>query len=145
MRHIPLRGIKINDVSGGTVAAGTKFSLHPLRASPTSKRVYGWTKQKIMDPYRFIDWIMALPGDLEKAYHRELTRYEEEIKMPDITTADRSESAHLCHRSRILEGLHRHPHPVTSDRLGYTCFTKNMALTGQSSENSLVCRIRSGA
>ena len=32
---------------------------------------------------------MALPNDLEKAYHRELTKYEEEIKMPYVTTAER--------------------------------------------------------
>jgi len=56
-----------------------------------SKSLYrrGWTKQEIIDLYRFIDWIMALPDDLEKAYHRELTKYEEETKMPYITTAER--------------------------------------------------------
>ena len=56
-----------------------------------SKSLYrrGWTKQEIIDLYRFIDWIMALPNDLEKAYHRELTKYEEETKMPYITTAER--------------------------------------------------------
>lgn len=56
-----------------------------------SKSLYrhGWTKQEIIDLYRFIDWIMALPEDLEKAYHRELTKYEEEIKMPYVTTAER--------------------------------------------------------
>ena len=32
---------------------------------------------------------MALPNDLEKVYHRELTKYEEETKMPYITTAER--------------------------------------------------------
>ena len=32
---------------------------------------------------------MALPNDLEKACHRELTKYEEEIKMPYVTTAER--------------------------------------------------------
>ena len=56
-----------------------------------SKSLYrrGWAKQEIIDLYRFIDWIMALPDDLEKAYHRELTKYEEETKMPYVTTAER--------------------------------------------------------
>jgi len=56
-----------------------------------SKSLYrrGWKRQEIIDLYRFIDWIMALPDDLEKAYHRELTKYEEETKMPYITTAER--------------------------------------------------------
>ncbi len=49
----------------------------------------GWTKQQIIDLYRFIDWIMRLPADLEKAYHNELSKYEEEIKMQYVTTAER--------------------------------------------------------
>jgi hypothetical protein len=56
-----------------------------------SKSLYrrGWKRREIIDLHRFIDWIMALPGDLEKAYHRELTKYAEEIKMPYVTTAER--------------------------------------------------------
>lgn len=49
----------------------------------------GWTKQEIIDLYRFIDWIMFLPKDLAKTYHEELVKYEEDIKMPFITTAER--------------------------------------------------------
>ena len=56
-----------------------------------SKSLYrrGWKRQEIIDLYRFIDWIMGLRDDLEIAYHRELTKYEEEIKMPYVTTAER--------------------------------------------------------
>ncbi len=49
----------------------------------------GWDRQKIIDLYRFIDWIMALPKKLEKSYHEELVKFEEEIKMPYVTTAER--------------------------------------------------------
>ncbi len=49
----------------------------------------GWTKQQILDLYRFIDWVMRLPKDMEAAYHKELFRYEEEIRMPYVTTAER--------------------------------------------------------
>ncbi len=56
-----------------------------------SKSLYrhGWTKQEIINLYRFIDWVMALPEALEKRYHEELVKYEEEIKMQYITTAER--------------------------------------------------------
>ena len=56
-----------------------------------SKSLYrrGWKRQEIINLYRFIDWIMGLRDDLEIAYHRELTKYEEEIKMPYVTTAER--------------------------------------------------------
>jgi hypothetical protein len=56
-----------------------------------SKSLYrrGWTKQRIIDLYRFIDWIMALPENMENAYHEEIVKIEEVFKMPYITTAER--------------------------------------------------------
>jgi hypothetical protein len=56
-----------------------------------SKSLYrrGWTKQQIIDLYRFIDWVMALPENLENAYHEELVKIEEVYKMPYVTTAER--------------------------------------------------------
>ncbi len=56
-----------------------------------SKNLYrrGWTRQDIINLYRFIDWIMRLPEDLEKLYHEELVKFEEEVKMQYVTTAER--------------------------------------------------------
>lgn len=56
-----------------------------------SKNLYrrGWTRQDIINLYRFIDWIMRLPEDLEKLYHAEIVKFEEEVKMPYVTTAER--------------------------------------------------------
>ncbi|MFW6373366.1 MAG: cytosolic protein [Thermodesulfobacteriota bacterium] len=56
-----------------------------------SKNLYrgGWTRQDIINLYRFIDWIMRLPEDLEKSYFEELVKLEEEVKMPYVTTAER--------------------------------------------------------
>ncbi|MEZ4529142.1 MAG: hypothetical protein R2941_24785 [Desulfobacterales bacterium] len=39
--------------------------------------------------YRFIDWIMALPSDMENVYHEKLLAYEREVNMQYITTAER--------------------------------------------------------
>jgi len=56
-----------------------------------SKNLYrhGWTKDDIIRLYRFIDWIMVLPGDMETVYHEELMAYEREVNMQYITTAER--------------------------------------------------------
>jgi hypothetical protein len=69
-----------------------KDPANRFRAKLTlSKSLYrrGWSKQEIIDLYRFIDWIMDLPKELETAYHAELSTFEEEIKMPYVTTAER--------------------------------------------------------
>jgi hypothetical protein len=39
--------------------------------------------------YRFIDWVLALPKDLEIDFQEELTRYEKEKDMPYVTSAER--------------------------------------------------------
>ncbi|QTA84065.1 hypothetical protein [Desulfonema magnum] len=49
----------------------------------------GFEKQDIINLYRFIDWLMALPKELEKTYHEELVKFEEERKMQYVTTAER--------------------------------------------------------
>jgi hypothetical protein len=56
-----------------------------------SKRLYhcGWTKDDIIKLYRFIDWIMALPAEMENAYHHNLLKYEKEVNMQYISTAER--------------------------------------------------------
>ncbi|MDM8522748.1 hypothetical protein QUF80_05185 [Desulfococcaceae bacterium HSG8] len=49
----------------------------------------GFGKSDIINLYRFIDWIMRLPEDLEKIYHQEIIKFEEERKMQYVTTAER--------------------------------------------------------
>jgi len=49
----------------------------------------GFEKQDIINLYRFIDWIMALPKELEDAYHQEIMEFEEKEKMQYVTTAER--------------------------------------------------------
>jgi len=49
----------------------------------------GFTTQEVLDLYHFIDWLIALPKDLEKEYHQEIIKYKEESKMRYVTTAER--------------------------------------------------------
>ena len=48
-----------------------------------------FSKKDIMDIYRLIDWFMMLPEDLTKKFTENLICYEEEKKMPYITSAER--------------------------------------------------------
>ncbi len=56
-----------------------------------TKELYrqGFGKSDIINLYRFIDWMMALPEYLEDAYHQEIIAFEEEQNMRYVTTAER--------------------------------------------------------
>jgi len=49
----------------------------------------GYQRREILNLFRFIDWIMILPDELEKKLIKEVCDYEEEIKMPYVTSAER--------------------------------------------------------
>ncbi|QSJ15708.1 hypothetical protein JYQ62_28495 [Nostoc sp. UHCC 0702] len=56
-----------------------------------TKRLYqkGYQREDIINLFRFIDWVMRLPEDLENSFWQEVTQYEEEKKMPYITSVER--------------------------------------------------------
>jgi len=49
----------------------------------------GFTRQQILDLFRFIDWLLVLPVELEEGFREELARYEEEGNMPYVTSIER--------------------------------------------------------
>jgi len=49
----------------------------------------GYKKEDILNIYRFLDWVMVLPENIASQFHDEIIKYEEEQKMPFITTAER--------------------------------------------------------
>lgn len=49
----------------------------------------GREAETIRQLFRVIDWMMVLPSELEKAFRDELRQYEEETKMPYITSIER--------------------------------------------------------
>ncbi len=48
-----------------------------------------WTEEDIRQLFRLIDWIMDLPDELEAQFHEEMFHFEEEKKMPFITSVER--------------------------------------------------------
>jgi len=51
--------------------------------------IHGWQKKDILNLYRFIDWIIALPASLEIKYQAAIEQIEEELHVAYVTTAER--------------------------------------------------------
>lgn len=49
----------------------------------------GYERQDILNLYRFIDWLMRLPIDLEYQFKEQLDQYEQERQMPYVTSIER--------------------------------------------------------
>jgi len=49
----------------------------------------GYSKQAILNLFRFIDWLMVLPEEMERNFSERLTEYQEERKMRYVTNIER--------------------------------------------------------
>ncbi|MDM8543275.1 hypothetical protein QUF90_19540 [Desulfococcaceae bacterium HSG9] len=49
----------------------------------------GYSKKDILELWRFIDWLMILPGKLELLFEKEISEYKEENKMRYVTSIER--------------------------------------------------------
>jgi len=60
-----------------------KFSL--------TRRLYeqGYERQDILNLYRFIDWLLVLPEELEREFQEDLQRFEQERQMQYVTSVER--------------------------------------------------------
>ncbi len=48
----------------------------------------GYGERDVIDLFRFLDWLIFLPADLQREYRDEIERFEEERKMPYVTTIE---------------------------------------------------------
>ena len=49
----------------------------------------GLSREDILELFRLVDWILALSAENSKLFEEELARYEEEKKMPYVTSVER--------------------------------------------------------
>jgi hypothetical protein len=61
----------------------------------------GYERQDILELFRFIDWVMRLPEDLEDRFDEEISRYQEEQQMPYITSIERRAMARGNYKVRL--------------------------------------------
>ena len=55
------------------------------------RRLYerGYSRIDLINLFRFIDWLMKLPQDIEEGFWEEIRQYEEERNMPYVTSVER--------------------------------------------------------
>ena len=75
----------------GAVEKGETIDKKILFKVSLIKELYkrGYDREKILQLYKFIDWIFVLPKEATERFHEEIKKYEEEKKMTYITTAER--------------------------------------------------------
>lgn len=68
------------------------------------RRLYeqGYKRKEIINLFRFIDWIMQLPEELDHRFWQQVEKYEEEISMQYVTSVER-----IGLKRGIEQGLHR--------------------------------------
>ncbi len=56
-----------------------------------TKRLYerGYQRQDVLNLFQFIDWVMALPAELEASFWQEVQQYQQEKQMQYVTTIER--------------------------------------------------------
>lgn len=66
------------------------------------RRLYagGFEPEKILAIFRFLDWVMELPKEMEPKFRKEIERIEEELAMPYVTSIER-----LGREDGLKEGL----------------------------------------
>ena len=76
------------------------------------KRLYelGYSRSEVLNLFRFVDWVMILPEGLKRTFWDELKTYEEDRKMPYITSVEEigyERGLEQGERSLILRQLNR--------------------------------------
>ncbi|MGI0485711.1 DUF4351 domain-containing protein [Pantanalinema rosaneae CENA516] len=73
-------------------AQETKRHAHQRKEWKLSliRRLYeaGYSRREVLNLFKFIDWVMILPEGLKQAFWQELKAYEEERKVPYITSVE---------------------------------------------------------
>ncbi|MEO5372338.1 MAG: DUF4351 domain-containing protein [Magnetococcus sp. DMHC-1] len=49
----------------------------------------GFSRQQVIDIFRFIDWVLRLPEEIDKRFRHEMLNFEENQKMPYISSVER--------------------------------------------------------
>ncbi|MGB5834770.1 MAG: transposase [Thiohalocapsa sp.] len=49
----------------------------------------GYTREQVLELFRILDWLLRLPEALEREFMHELIAFEEQAKMPYVTSIER--------------------------------------------------------
>jgi flagellar biosynthesis/type III secretory pathway protein FliH len=68
---------------------------------------HGWSQFEVARLFRLLDWLMALPEAMEPIFWQEIKQFQEEKKMPFVTTPEkigRAEGLKIGREEGRLEG-----------------------------------------
>ncbi len=85
------------------------------------KRLYekGYNREDVLELFRFIDWLLALPAPLEQRFQEQLTDYEAAMSTPYITSIERRgiEKGLAAERALLRRQTKRRFDEATASRL----------------------------
>ena len=96
----------------------------------------GYSKQDVLSLFRFIDWMMALPPELEQKLERKMIAYEEEQKVPYITSIERIGMQRGLQQGR-LGTFHKNLTTVIQTRFGNVPVDITQAINAVKQESKL--------
>jgi hypothetical protein len=69
----------------------SQASLPQVWKMPLVREIHesGYNQKEVVNLFNFMDWVLGLPKNLEEEFWAELKAYEEERKMPYITSVER--------------------------------------------------------
>lgn len=73
----------------------------------------GYNRRDVLELFRFIDWILTLPSELEQQFRVELAQFEAEVKMEYVTSVER-----LARQEGSREKAHEFVITVLETRFG---------------------------
>jgi hypothetical protein len=82
---VVVRAYLAAQATGKDVAARSRAKLGLIRGLYER----GYDREQILELFRLIDWLMALPAEQERLLWREIAQIEEERRMPYITSVER--------------------------------------------------------
>ncbi len=93
----------------------THLKTQDTRAAPQSRlrwkmrlvrRLYerGFSRQEVIDLFRFIDWMLVLPEELKTRFQVQLERFEKETKMPYISSVEQM-AMDRGHKKGVRKGV----------------------------------------
>jgi len=74
----------------------------------------GWAREDVLELFRFIDWVLALPREMEQSFRTALHTLQEEKKMPYVTSIER-----LAREEGIEQGIEQGIRKAVLDTLEY--------------------------
>ncbi len=82
--------VKVHTSDGAETWVLVHVEVQGAAEAGFAQRMYVYnTREQVLELFRVLDWMLRLPDDLEREFKRELIAFEEQTKMPYVTSIER--------------------------------------------------------